>query len=189
MPRRKINIINAEKIIGDELVNVEIIQFDYTFTFEKTIVAQKVNIKDYVWTIDDAKISEDNFNKTINEDLQFSSNFNAEKINNLFSNLTSLNFFELKSTKENYEELENTDHYLPNLLICTLGIKAIQILLNKIDVKYKKIFFTYLITTYGGIMAFLFVFNLNLIYLDNLNKELMSTQIKLEKIYNKIKNK
>lgn len=92
-------------------------------------------------------------------------------------------------TKENYEELENTDHYLPNLLICTLGIKAIQILLNKIDIKYKKIFFTYLITTYGGIMAFLFVFNLNLIYLDNLNKELMSTQIKLEKIYNKIKNK
>ena len=101
----KINIINAEKIIGDELVNVEIIQFDYSFTFEKTIVAKKVNVKDYVWSINNAKISEDNFNKTINEDLQFSSNFNAEKINNLFSNLTSLNFFELKSTKENYEEL------------------------------------------------------------------------------------
>ena len=101
----KINIINAEKIIGDELINVEIIQFDYSFTFEKTIVAKKVNVKDFVWSINDAKISEDNFNKTINEDLKFISNFNAEKINNLFSNLTSLNFFELKSTKENYKEL------------------------------------------------------------------------------------
>ena len=30
----KINIINAEKIIGDELMNVEIIQFDYSYTFE-----------------------------------------------------------------------------------------------------------------------------------------------------------
>ena len=32
-------------------MNVEIIQFDYSFTFEKTIVAKKINIKDYVWSI------------------------------------------------------------------------------------------------------------------------------------------
>ena len=101
----KINIVNAEKIIDDELINVEIIQFDYSFTFEKTIIAKKINVKEYEWVITNAKISEDNFNKSINKDLLFKSNFNSEKINNLFSNLTSLNFFELRETKENYEEL------------------------------------------------------------------------------------
>ena len=65
-------------------MNVEIIQFDYSFAIEKTIVAKKINVKDYMWYINDAKIAKDNFNKKINEDLQFKSNFNAEKINNYF---------------------------------------------------------------------------------------------------------
>ena len=35
-------------------------------------------------------------------------------------------------------------------------------------------------------MAFLFVFNLNLLQKDELNKELMTNQIKIDIIYNKI---
>jgi lipopolysaccharide export system permease protein len=101
----KINIINAEKIIDNELLNVEIIQFNNNFIFEKTIVAEKVNVEEYEWKINNAKVSKDNFNKSIKKDLTFQSNFNSEKINNLFSNLSSLTFFELRNTKKNYGEL------------------------------------------------------------------------------------
>ena len=83
----------------------EIIQFNNNFIFEKTIVAQKVNVEEYEWKINNAKVSKDNFNKSIKEDIIFQSNFNSEKINNLFSNLSSLSFFDLKNTKENYGEL------------------------------------------------------------------------------------
>ena len=46
--------------------------------------------------------------------------------------------------------------------------------------------FCFYITSYGGMMAFLFVFNLNLLQKDELNKELMTNQIKIDIIYNKI---
>mgnify|MGYP001181260212 CR=1 FL=1 len=100
-----INIVNAEKILGDDLLNVEIIQFNKNFVFEQTIIAEKVNVKDKNWVINNAKISKDNFNKSVNESLIFQSNFDSDKINNLFSNLSSLNYFELKNTKENFKDL------------------------------------------------------------------------------------
>jgi lipopolysaccharide export system permease protein len=101
----KINIINAEKIENDLLINVEIIQFNKNFTFDQSIIAKKVNIKNYKWKINNAKISQNNFNKSINKNLMFESNFNSEKINNLFSDMSSLSFFKLKDMKNNYKNL------------------------------------------------------------------------------------
>ena len=101
----KINIINAEKIEKDLLINVEIIQFDKNFIFDQSIIAEKVNIKNYKWQISNAKISQNNFNKSFNKDLIFESNFNSKKINNLFSDMSSLSFFKLKDMKNNYKNL------------------------------------------------------------------------------------
>ncbi len=101
----KINIINAEKIEKDLLINVEIIQFSKNFIFDQSIIAEKVNIKNFKWKINNAKISKNNFNNTVNEDLIFESNFNSEKINNLFSDMSSLSFFKLKDIKNNYKNL------------------------------------------------------------------------------------
>ncbi len=101
----KINIINAEKIEKDLLINVEIIQFDKNFVFNQSIIAEKVNIKNYNWEINNAKISQNNFNKSINKNLIFKSNFNSKQINNLFSDMSSLSFFKLKDMKKNYKNL------------------------------------------------------------------------------------
>jgi len=67
----KINITNAEKIEKDLLINVEIIQFDKNFVFNQSIIAEKVNIKNYNWEINNAKISQNDFNKSINKNLIF----------------------------------------------------------------------------------------------------------------------
>ena len=101
----KINIINAEKIEKNLLINVEIIQFSKNFIFDQSIIAEKVNIKNFKWKINNAKISKNNFNNTVSEDLIFESNFNSEKINNLFSDMSSLSFFKLKDIKNNYKNL------------------------------------------------------------------------------------
>ncbi len=101
----KINIINAEKIEQDFLINVEIIQFNKSFLFDQSILAEKVNIKDFNWKINNAQISQNNFNNTVKKDLIFESNFNSEKINNLFSDMSSLTFFKLNDIKNNYKNL------------------------------------------------------------------------------------
>ena len=101
----KINIINAEKIEKDFLINVEIIQFSENFIFDQSITAEKVNIENFKWKINNAKISQNNLNNTLNKDLIFESNFNSEKINNLFSDMSSLSFFKLNDVKNNYRNL------------------------------------------------------------------------------------
>ena len=101
----KINIINAEKIENDLLINVEIIQFDKNFIFDQSIIAEKINIRNYNWEINNATISQNNFNQSTNEDLIFESNFNSKKINNLFSDMSSLSFFKLQDMKNNYKNL------------------------------------------------------------------------------------
>ncbi len=101
----KINIINSDKLVGDEIFNVEITQFNKEFILEKIIYTEKINIKDNTWVIKDAKISKDNLNFSPENELILKTNFNSKKLNSFFSNLNSLSFFELIDTKKSYKKL------------------------------------------------------------------------------------
>ena len=92
-----VNIINAEKIEKNILKNVSISQLDENYKPIKTILANRVNINEDIWSIKNAEIFELNGNKSKQSNLKFKTNFNLEKINNLFSNLSSLNLLELKT--------------------------------------------------------------------------------------------
>ena len=100
----KINIINAEKIDGKYLINTFITQFDDDYDILKNVYSKKINIEKKEWIAENAKIFEKNLST---EKFQYiiQSNFNYEKIQNLFSNLSSLSIFELIDLKENYEIL------------------------------------------------------------------------------------
>ena len=100
----KINIINAAKIDGNYLLNVLITQLDLNFEFKKLIRSSNVNIKDNNWVLKDPYITIDNKTKKI-DNLVFQTNFNKQKIKNLFSNLSSLNLWQLKKLKKDYELL------------------------------------------------------------------------------------
>jgi hypothetical protein len=89
-------------------------------------------------------------------------------------------------TKENYEELENTDHYLPNLVISTIGIMSLKFFLNYIGEKYKNIFLTNLIRIYALIISSIYVFNLNLLF--NYENNTLTFNKKIQKIIEKIQN-
>ena len=100
-----INIINATKIDGVFLSNVSIVQFDEEYNYQRLIESKKADITKNAWTLKDVKIFKDNDTQSLKK-IEFNSNFNVEKINSLFSNLSSLNFIELFKLKKDYMSLD-----------------------------------------------------------------------------------
>jgi len=94
-------IINANLIEGNILKDVVITQFDNNFLPKKYIYGEIADIKKNNWIIQRAVIIEKNV-RTIENNFVFQSNFNSEKINTLFSNLTSLTIWELFNLKDEY---------------------------------------------------------------------------------------
>ena len=102
---KEINIINAENIVENKLLNVDILQFDENFNLLQIIYGNEADITDNNWKINNAIISKyDHLEKEISN-LEFPTNFNYEKINSLFSNLSSLNMLELRKIKKDYESM------------------------------------------------------------------------------------
>ena len=94
-------IINAKLIEGNILKEVVITKFDNNFLPKEYIYGEIVDIKKKIWIIEKAIIIENNVRK-IKNDFLFESNFNSEKINTLFSNLTSLTIWELFNLRDEY---------------------------------------------------------------------------------------
>ena len=99
-----INIINANKIDNEFLLEVSITQFNKNFELIKIIQSQKVNISSSTWTIISPNILENNL-MTILNSMKFPSNFDLKKINSLFSNLSSLTIIDLYKLRESYKSL------------------------------------------------------------------------------------
>ena len=97
-----INIINADKIEDNYLKNVIITQFDANFKILKYISAEKIDIKNENWILKKSKISVTGEQSIKKDDILFRTNFNAEKINTLFSNMESLTLWQLIKQKNDY---------------------------------------------------------------------------------------
>ncbi|MDA9650940.1 LptF/LptG family permease [Candidatus Pelagibacter sp.] len=139
--KEEIIIINADKIESNYLFNTTLSQFDKDYKLKKNIIAEKIDIKDFDWILYNATITEtDNLSKNYKE-ISFKSNFNSEKINNLFSDLKALTYFDLQTLKKNYESigystdeinLQNHKIYsLPFLLMLMTVISMIIMINNK----------------------------------------------------------
>ncbi len=101
---QNINIINASKVNNQFLLDVVITQFDLNYNYKKTIQASKVDISDNNWVIYSPLISEKNVTNSYKQIL-LGSNFDLKRINSLFSNLSSLTFFEIFTLRKNYKSL------------------------------------------------------------------------------------
>ena len=100
----KINIINANKVDNQFLLDVQITQLDKNFDVLKIIQSDKVDISSFEWKINKPIILNDNQEYTLNE-LVLQSNFDLKKINSLFSNLSSLTIFKLIELRKSYKIL------------------------------------------------------------------------------------
>ena len=97
-------IINASSFDDNELINTYISEFDKNFEIQRNIKSKKIDISNKEWIIKDAEIYIQN-NKEIVESLKFTTNFNYELIQNLFSNMSSLSFMELIKMRKKYKNL------------------------------------------------------------------------------------
>ena len=100
-----INIINAEIFENDTLKKLTITQMDKDFNIVKTIIGKSANIQKNTWKIKNVEVHEEGKSKVSHDQILFKTNFNKEKLNNIFSNLTSLTFFELLSMSKDYNQL------------------------------------------------------------------------------------
>ena len=100
-----VNIIHAKSIEKNLLKNVSINQMDKDHTLVQSILAEEIDIMNNTWKIENAKIFNVNGSKIDNREITFETNFNLEKINNLFSNLSSLNLIQLFEQYDDYKSL------------------------------------------------------------------------------------
>ncbi len=100
----KILMINSSKIENNFLTGNFITEFDNEFNVIQNIKSNKIDISKNEWLIYNAKIFKKNDYETIDL-LRFKTNFNLERIQTLFSNLSSLNILALYELKKNYENL------------------------------------------------------------------------------------
>ena len=100
-------IINASKMENEYLVNSFITEFNEEYEVIRNIRSEKIDIKSKEWMIYNAVIFTNNDYIQLEDDkvIKIRTNFDYQKIQSLFSNLSSLSLFELFKLRENYKIL------------------------------------------------------------------------------------
>ena len=98
-------VINADEFEENKLKNITINQLDKKFNLKSIIISEQADIENNEWKLKKVRIFFDNGKKEILESLKINTNFNREKLNSIFSNLTSLNLVQLINLSEDYNKL------------------------------------------------------------------------------------
>jgi len=135
-------IINATKIDNNFLKNVTITVYDKDFEINRIISSNEVDISENNWKIKNPITFKGNLSKKENEDINLYSNFDIKKINSLFKNLSSLNFYQLYKLKKNYNNLnysyEEIDIHIKKLISFPLYLTIMSILSSIIMLNIKR---------------------------------------------------
>ena len=99
-----ISIINARQVNNEFLLNVSITKFNKDFDLVEVLQSERVDITSKKWKIFNPITLKGNSQSTLNE-LILHSNFDLQKINSLFSNLSSLSIIDLITLRKSYMSL------------------------------------------------------------------------------------
>ena len=94
----------SSEIEGNFLINSFITIFDDNYNVLKNIKSEKIDLSNKEWIIFNAKVYENN-NYRNDKILKFKTNFDYERIQTLYSNLTSFSLFQLYELRENYKKM------------------------------------------------------------------------------------
>ncbi len=97
-------VINSSRIDNNYLVGNFITEFDKNYNVIKNIKSNKIDVSNKQWLIFEARVYEGN-NYIDFKTLKLDTNFDLKRINTLYSNLGSLNLFELFELRKNYKKL------------------------------------------------------------------------------------
>jgi len=98
-------LIKAE-LINDNILSKTIINvFNNDFELLQTIQSETIDISQYKWIVYNPIITKNNISEKINGSIYFETNFNENRINNLFSNISTLDILKLFSLIEDYKKI------------------------------------------------------------------------------------
>jgi lipopolysaccharide export system permease protein len=171
----EILIINSKIIKGGFLYETTINQFDLDFNLLRTIQVKKINIQNNEWILYKPILTTNSNDKKIINEITFETNFNEKKIKNYFSNMSTLNLFQLFGLKNEYEKLgyssDGVTIHIFKLLTTPIMYILITILsaILMFNSKKKKTLVYYLIQ---GILLSVSIYYVNFIFnsLGNANK-------------------
>ena len=98
-------IVKSNYVKGNFLSKTIINEFNDKFELIRTIQSDKINIKTNDWEIYDPVITIDNIPQENVDYIVMKTNFNEEKINNLFSNISTLDVIKLFDLKKDFDKL------------------------------------------------------------------------------------
>jgi lipopolysaccharide export system permease protein len=115
----KILIIKSSQIQDNYISETIINEFDKNFELIRTIQSKKIDIKKNEWVIFSPKITTNNNPVYLADSIILETNFNEEKINNFFSNISTLNLIKLFNLKKDFKKFgystDEIDIYLLQL--------------------------------------------------------------------------
>ena len=159
-----INIIHAKQFKENIIEKITITQTNSKFKMPNTIIAEKADISKKLWDLINVKIINYKGEKKNLSNLQYRSSFNGEIVANLFSNLNSLNLYQLYELSENYSNIgystTNVMVHLNKLYSLPIFFLLMTVLGFLIMIKFKFIktkFFTVII----GVIISVTVYYLN----------------------------
>ena len=100
----KIIITNSSSIEDQFLINNFITIFDEDFNVIKNIKSKKIDITSNNWQIFDPRVYQMN-NYTDSDQIILMTNFDLNRVQTLYSNLSALNLFKLYELRENYKKI------------------------------------------------------------------------------------
>ena len=98
-------IINAKKIKNNYLNDVLISEFNEQFNLIRIIKSKEIDISNKKWQIISPSIIVNNVTTNFDNNVELETHFNMKKINELFSDLSSLNILALIKLREDYKLL------------------------------------------------------------------------------------
>ena len=158
-------IIKSKNINNNFLLQVFINEFDFDFKLKKTIQADKVNIDNKDWIIENPIITKNNVTLKNIDELKFKTNFDDEKIRNLFSNFSTLHIVELFDLKKDYENLGYSSDeiqihilklFLSPYLFALMTVFSSIIMIN--IKKNKSIYFNIILGIFTSVIIYYFNF-------------------------------
>ncbi len=159
-------IINATKIDNATIKNVTVSVYDDNFEIKKIISSPSANISNNNWILDKPVIFIENKTLEQQEDFVLYSNFNVQKINSLFSNLTALNFYQLYQLKKDYMNINYSyneiDMHIKKLISFPFYLTIMSILSSIImlNIKRNSPQIVYLLI---GIFSSVFIYYINVL--------------------------
>tara|TARA_Y100000996_G_scaffold250054_1_gene196675 strand:- start:10 stop:1092 length:1083 start_codon:yes stop_codon:yes gene_type:complete len=161
---KKINIIHAKKFKENSIEKITITQTNSNFKMPNTIIAEEANITKKIWKLINVEIINYKGENKKFSNLDYQSSFNGEIVANLFSNLNSLNLYQLYELSQNYTKIgystTNVEVHINKLYSMPIFFLLMTLLGFLIMIKFKfnkTKFFTVVI----GVIVSVIVYYLN----------------------------